>query len=99
MYHTILTAWVSPVAVFFPWSLFDQVLKRCVMRIRHQVARPLPSAWIERGVTPGGAHHVALSGEKFEIDGRSHQVEPFEQVGRLAKLLADVLARHKNFFR
>src|ERR1700721_221749 len=47
--HTIFATRIATAAVFFPGRLLDDVFAVDVMRVRHQVARPLQAAWVDRG--------------------------------------------------
>ncbi len=89
VHHAILAARIAAVAVFLPRSFFDEVFEGLVMRVGHQVARALPAARIVGGISPGGAHQLALAAQKFHVNRRSHDVVALEQRARLPEFFAD----------
>src|SRR3984957_8505505 len=95
--HTIFATRIATAAVFFPGRLLDEVFEVVVMRVRHQVARALPAAWIVSGIAPCRAHQLALAAKIFHVDGRRDNVVALEQLVSLAELLADFIARHEDF--
>src|SRR5580700_1640562 len=98
MNHAIFAARVATAPILFPRSLLDEIFKRLVVSVRHQVARAFPTAGVVGRHAPSGAHQLSLSAEIFHVDGRSDDVVALEKLASLAKLLANFLARHENFF-
>src|ERR1700722_1905247 len=97
MNHAIFAARVATAPILFPRSLLDEIFKRLVVSVGHQVAWAFPTAGVVRRHSPGGAHKLSLSAEIFHVDGRSDNVVALEKLACLTKLLADLLARHENF--
>src|ERR1700722_12276021 len=85
--HTIFATGIATAAVFFPGRLLDEVFEVVVVRVGHQVTRTFPAAWIVSGITPGGAHQLALAAKIFHVDGRRDDVVALEQLVGVGELL------------
>src|SRR3970040_1818213 len=75
MDHAVLAARVFPVAVFLPRRVLDQTRERLMVRVRHQVARSLPTPRVVRRIAPRRASQLAGPFQKFEIDRRTVELE------------------------
>src|SRR5207245_1527770 len=47
MHHAILAARIAAMAIFFPWSFFNQILESRVMRVGHEITGTFPPSRIK----------------------------------------------------
>ena len=88
----MLAALVVPPSVLSPRSLVHQILETLPVRVRDQVARPLPAPRVVGWVAPSGAGQVAVALEEFRVRrGRVHP-EPPEEVVHVPELVLDLFA-------
>src|SRR5919201_1795739 len=66
VHHAVFAARIASAAVLFPWRFFEEVLEGGVVRIGHEITRPLPAARIVGGIAPGRAHHLPVTAQILE---------------------------------
>ena len=92
----MLAALVVAPAVSVPRCLVHEVLEPLPVRVRDEVARPLPALGVVRRIAPGCAGQVAVALQELRVcRGRVHS-EPAEQGIDIPELVLDLLARQEN---